>query len=74
MRHKEDALPSGMKAIIMKETTEEQIVNPDGPHHKEDHLRPGIKIYFLDIVILVEILDTRKSIVESMKGITMQAT
>ena len=74
MRHQEDPLPSGMKAIIMKETTEEQIVNPDGPHHKEDHLRPGIKISFLDIVILVKILDTRQSIVESMKGITMQDT
>ena len=74
MRHQEDPLPSGMKAIIMKETTEEQILNPDGPHHKEDHLCPGIKISFLDIVILVEILDTRQSIVESMKGITMQAT
>jgi hypothetical protein len=49
-------------------------MNPDGPHHKEDDLRPGIKISFLDIVILVEILDTRQSIVESMKGITMQAT
>jgi hypothetical protein len=49
-------------------------VNLDGPHHKEDHLSPGIKISFLDIVILVEILDTKQSIVESMKGITMQAT
>jgi hypothetical protein len=28
----------------------------------------------LDIVILVEIFDTRQSIVESMKDITMQAT
>jgi hypothetical protein len=74
MRHQEDPLPSGMKPIIMKETTEEYIMNLDGPHHKEDHLRPGIKISFLDIVILVEILDTRQSIVESMKGITMQAT
>jgi hypothetical protein len=63
-----------MIAIIMKETKEEYIVNSDGPHHKEDHLLPGIKISFLDIVILVEILDTRKSIVESMKGITTQAT
>ena len=74
MRHQEDPLPLGMKAIIMKETTEEQIVNPDGRHHKEDYLCPGIKISFLDIVILVEILDTNQSIVESMKGITMQAT
>jgi hypothetical protein len=49
-------------------------VNPYGIHHKEDHLLPGIKISFLDIVILVEILDTRKSIVESMKGITMEDT
>jgi hypothetical protein len=49
-------------------------MNPEGPHHKEDHLLPGLKISFLDIDILVEILDTRKSIVESMKGITMQAT
>jgi hypothetical protein len=49
-------------------------MNPDGPHHREDHLRPGIKISFLDIVILVEILDTKQSIVKSMKGITMQAT
>ena len=74
MRHQEDPLPSGMKAIIMKENTEEQTMNPDGPHHKEDHLHLGIKISFLDIVILVEILDTRQSIVESMKGITMQTT
>ena len=74
MRHQEHPLPSGMKSIIMKETTKEQIANLDGPHNKEDHLRPGIKISFLDIVILVEILDTRQSIVESMKGITMQAT
>jgi hypothetical protein len=49
-------------------------MNPDGPHHKEDHLHLGIKIYFLDIVILVEVLDTRQSIVESMKGIIMQDT
>jgi hypothetical protein len=32
------------------------------------------KISFLDIVILMEILDTRQPIVESMKEITMQAT
>jgi hypothetical protein len=74
MRHQEDPLRSGMKSIIMKETTEEYIVNPDGPHHRDHHLLPGIKISFLDIVILVKILDTRQSIVESMKGITMQAT
>jgi hypothetical protein len=74
MRHQEDPLTSGMKEIIMKETIEEYIVNPDGPHHKENHLCPGIKISFLDIVILVKILDTRQSIVESMKGITMKAT
>ena len=74
MKHQEDPLPSSMKAIIMKETTEEQIVNPDGPHHKEDHLCPGIKISFMDIVILMEISDTRQSIVKSMKGITMQTT
>jgi hypothetical protein len=49
-------------------------MNLDGLHHKEYHLLTGIKIYFLDIGILVEILDTRKSIVESMKGITMQDT
>ena len=49
-------------------------MNPNVPHHKEDHLQPGIKISFLDIVILVKLLDTRQSIVESMKGITMQAT
>jgi hypothetical protein len=49
-------------------------MNLDGPHHNEDHLVPSIKISFLDIVILVEILDTRQSIVESMKGITTQAT
>jgi hypothetical protein len=49
-------------------------MNLDGPHYKEYHLLPGIKISFLDIVILVEILDTRQSIVESMKGITTQAT
>ena len=49
-------------------------MNPDGPHHKEDHLRTGIKISIMDIVILVEILDTRQSIVESMKGITMEST
>ena len=54
MRHQEDPCTSGMK-----ETTEEQIMNPDGPHDKEDHLLPGIKISFLYIVILVEILDTR---------------
>jgi hypothetical protein len=48
-------------------------MNPYGLHHK-DHLLSGIKISFLDIVILVEILDTRKSIVESMKGITTQDT
>jgi hypothetical protein len=49
-------------------------MNPDGPHHREDHLLLGIKFFFLDIVILVEILDTRQSIVQSMKGITTQDT
>jgi hypothetical protein len=49
-------------------------MNPDGLHHKEDHLLPGIKISFLVIVILAEILDTRKLIAESMKGTTMQET
>jgi len=49
-------------------------MNQVGPHHKEYHLLLGIKIYFLDIVIFVEIWDTRQSIVESMKGITTQAT
>jgi hypothetical protein len=49
-------------------------VNPDGLHHKEDLLLLGIKISFLVIVILVEILDIRKLIVESMKGTTMQET
>jgi hypothetical protein len=63
-----------MKEIIMKETTEELIMKPDGPHHKEYHLLPGMKISFLGIVMLVELLDTRQSIVESMKGITTQAT
>ena len=74
MRHQEDPLPSCMKEIIMKETIEEQIMNLDGPHHKEYHLLLGIEISFLEIVILVEVLDTRQSIVESMKGITMKAT
>jgi hypothetical protein len=63
-----------MKEIIMKETTKEYIMNPYELHHKEDHLLPGIKISFLDIVILVEILDTRQSIEESMKGITTEDT
>jgi len=49
-------------------------MNLDGPHHKEYHLLLGIEISFLEIVILVEVLDTRQSIVESMKGITMKAT
>ena len=49
-------------------------MNPDGPHQIEDNLLPGIKISFLDIVILVETLDTTKSIVESMKVITTQDT
>ena len=74
MKYQEDPLPLGMKEIIMKETTKEQIVNSNGPHHKEDHLLPGINFFFLDIVVLVEILDTWQSIVESMKGITMKAT
>jgi len=45
MRHQEDPLPSGMKAIIMKETIKEYIVNPYGPHHKEDlkHNRLSVK-------------------------------
>jgi hypothetical protein len=49
-------------------------MNPDGLHHKEGHLLPGIKISFLVIVILAKILDIRKLIVESMKGTTMQET
>jgi hypothetical protein len=49
-------------------------MNPDGLHHKEGHLLPGIKIYFLVIVILAKILDIRQLIAESMKGTNTQET
>jgi hypothetical protein len=49
-------------------------MNPDGLHHKEGHLLPGIKISFLVIVTLAKILDIRKLIAESMKGKNMQET
>jgi hypothetical protein len=49
-------------------------MNPDGLHHKEGHLLPGIKISFLVIVILAKILDIRQLIVESMKGTNTQET
>ena len=49
-------------------------MNPDGLHHKEGHLLPGIKISFLAIVILVKILDIRQLIAESMKGTNTQET
>jgi hypothetical protein len=49
-------------------------MNPDGLHHKEGHLLPGIKISFLVIVILAKILDIRQLIAESMKGKNMQET
>jgi hypothetical protein len=71
-----DLLPLGIKeaSISMKETTEEQIMKPDGLHHKEGHLLPGIKISFLVIVILAKILDIRQLIAESMKGTNTQET
>jgi hypothetical protein len=46
----------------------------EGMKHQEDPLLTGMKIFFLVIVILVEILDTKQSIAESMKGKTMQET
>ncbi len=49
-------------------------MNPDGLHHKEGDLLPGIKISFLVIVILADILDIRQLIVESMKGTNTQGT
>jgi hypothetical protein len=49
-------------------------MNPDGLHHKEGHLIPGIKISFLVIVILAKNLDIRQLIAESMKGTTMKET
>jgi hypothetical protein len=49
-------------------------MNPDGLHHKEGHLLPGIKISFLVIIILEIFLDIRQLITESMKGTTMQET
>jgi hypothetical protein len=49
-------------------------MNPDGLHHKEGYLFPGIKIYFLVIVILAKILDIRKLIAKSMKGTNTQET
>jgi hypothetical protein len=76
MNIQEDLLPSGIKedSIIMKETTEESIMNPDGLHHKEAHLLQGIKISFLVIVILANFLDIRKLITKSMKGTHTQET
>jgi hypothetical protein len=57
---KEDPPLSGIKeaSIIVKETKEEKIVinqgnNSKGLHHKEDNSLPGIKIYFMVIVLIV---------------------
>jgi hypothetical protein len=49
-------------------------MNPDGLHHKEGHLLPGIKISFLVIVILAKILDIKQLIAESMKVTNTQET
>jgi len=46
----------------------------EGMKHQEDPLPTGMKIFFLVTVILVEILDTIQSIVESMKETPMQET
>jgi hypothetical protein len=48
----------------VKETTKDKIVISRGMylevlHHKEDHLIPGIKVYFLVIVLLVITLDIK---------------
>ena len=76
MNIQEDSIPSGIKEapISMKETIEEQIMNPDGLHHKEAHILQGIKISFLFIVILAKFLDIRQLIAESMKGTHTQET
>ena len=60
MRHQEDPFSSSMKEIKDQDL--------EGMIHQEDPLPSGVKIFFLVIAILVEILDTRQSIVESMKG------
>jgi hypothetical protein len=81
MNIQEDLPPLRIKeaSISMKETIEEWIVinhhmNPDGLLQKQDHLLLGIKICLLIIATLTKILDTRKLIVESMKGKTMKKT
>jgi hypothetical protein len=62
----EDRLHSGSKeaSIMVKKTTEEKIMinqdrNSEGLHHKEDHSLPGIKVYFMVIVLLVLTLDIK---------------
>jgi hypothetical protein len=62
----EDPLHLGNKevSIILKETTKEKIViiqgtNSKGLHHKEDYSLPGVKVYFMVIVLLVLNLDIK---------------
>jgi hypothetical protein len=59
-------------STIVKETAEEKIVinqgmNSKGLHHIEDHSLPGIKVYFMVIVLLVKIMDIKLWIAELME-------
>jgi hypothetical protein len=61
---KQDPSLSSIKeaSIIVKETIEDNIIisqgmNSQGLHHKEDHSLPGIKFYFMVIVLVAITLD-----------------
>jgi hypothetical protein len=42
-------------------------MNSEGLHHKEDHWFPGIKVFFLVIVLLVITLDIKLYISDHME-------
>jgi hypothetical protein len=51
-------------SINVKETIEEKIMinqgmDSEGLYHKDDHLLPGIKFYFMVIILLVITLDIK---------------
>jgi hypothetical protein len=79
MNIKEDPPLSRIKvaSIIMKKTTEENIMiiqgmNLEGLHNKKDHSIPGMEFYFMIIVLFVLTLDIKLHIVEIMEEMVQE--